>query len=117
LIEDNRLGEIEPYLAEAERVPSVMNRTRVLGAWARLHAARGESDTADLVTNLVASMDDIAYPNIRIDGFVDAAEASAAIGDAPTAARYAEEALRLAEAKGNLPRARQVRAIIARIRS
>jgi class 3 adenylate cyclase len=117
LIEDNRLGEIEPYLAEAERVPSVMNRSRVLGARARLHAARGESDAADLVTDLVASMDDIPYPNIRIDGFVDAAEASAAIGDAPTAARYAEEALRLAEAKGNLPRARQVRAIIARMRS
>jgi hypothetical protein len=117
LIEDDRLGEIEPYLAEAERVPSVMNRSRVLGARARLHAAQGESDAADLVTDLVASMDDIAFPNIRIDGFVDAAEASAAIGDAPMAARYAEEALRLAEAKGNLPRARQVRAIIDRIRT
>jgi hypothetical protein len=117
LIEEDRLGEIEPYLAEAERVPSVMNRSRVLGARARLHAARGEPDAADLVAELVACLDDIAYPNIRVDGYVDAAEASAVLGDGPSSSRYAAEALRLAEAKGNLPRARQVRAIIARLSS
>jgi hypothetical protein len=117
MIEDDRLSEIEPYLAEAERVPSVMNRSRVLGARARLRAARGDPDASGLVAELVRSMDDIAYPNITIDGFVDAAEASAVLGDVASAARYAAEALRLAEAKGNRPRARQVRAIIARLES
>jgi hypothetical protein len=63
---------------------------------------------------LVEAMDSIAYPNIRVDGFVDAAEATAALGDRATAARYADEALRLAEAKGNVARARQVREIVAR---
>jgi hypothetical protein len=115
LIEDDRLEEIEPFLAEAERVPSVMNRTRVLGARARLRAARGDGDAPELVSQLVAAMPQIEFPNIRLDGFLDAAEASAILGDMTSATRYAEEALRLAEAKGNRARARQVAAILARI--
>jgi hypothetical protein len=50
-----------------------------------------------------------------VDGFIDAAEATAVLGDRPRAVRYANEALRLAEAKGNITRARQIRTILARI--
>ena len=52
------------------------------------------------------------YPNIRIDGFVDAAEASALLGDPKAAARYAEEALRVAVAKGNIARAGQITTLL-----
>ncbi|HEY8847560.1 MAG TPA: hypothetical protein VIM24_12915, partial [Candidatus Limnocylindrales bacterium] len=84
---------------------------------ARLAAVRGSPDAAALVARVIDSLGNVPYPNIRVDGFIDAAEATAVLGDPATAIRYAEEALRLAEAKGNIPRARQVRAIIARIAS
>ena len=117
LMEQGRLDDAEPFVGEAEHVDMVMNRSRVLGARARLHAAHGRPEAARLVEQLVEMLEDIAYPNIRVDGFIDAAEATAVIGDRATAIRYAEEALRLAEAKGNIARARQVRDIIARIGS
>ncbi|MEA2546199.1 MAG: hypothetical protein QOI09_1472, partial [Chloroflexota bacterium] len=117
LMEQGRLDEAEPFLEDAERVDMVMNRSRVLGARARLHAVRGEPQAAELVARLVETLEEVAYPNIRVDGFIDAAEATAVLGDPAAAIGYAEEALRLAEAKGNIPRARQVRAIIARIAS
>ena len=117
LMEQGRLDDAEPFLEDAERVDMVMNRSRVLGARARLQAVRGQPEAAELVARLVETLEDVAFPNIRVDGFIDAAEATAVLGDPATAIRYAEEALRLAEAKGNIPRARQVRAIIARIAS
>jgi len=92
-----------------------MNRSRVLGARARLQATRGRPEAADLVAGLVETLEAIEFPNIRVDGFVDAAEATALLGDVPRAVGYANEAVRLAEAKGNLTRARQIRTIIARI--
>ena len=117
LMEQGRLDDAEPYLEEAERVDMVMNRSRVLGARARLQAVRGQPEAAALVAGLVDMLDDVAFPNIRVDGFIDAAEATAVLGDRRRAVGYAEEALRLAEAKGNIPRARQIRAIIARLES
>jgi ATP/maltotriose-dependent transcriptional regulator MalT len=117
LMEQGRLDDAEPFLEEAERVDMVMNRSRVLGARARLQAVRGQPEAAELVAQLVETLEGVAFPNIRVDGFIDAAEATAVLGDPATAIRYAEEALRLAESKGNIPRARQVRAIIARIAS
>jgi class 3 adenylate cyclase len=117
LMEAGRLDEAEPFLEEAERVDMVMNRSRVLGARARLQAGRGRPEARELVAKLVEMLETIAFPNIRVDGFIDAAEASAVLGDGATAVRYAEEALRLAEAKGNITRARQIRAIIARLES
>jgi hypothetical protein len=95
----------------------VMNRTRILGARARLEAVRGSPSAAKLVAQLVAMLEEVAFPNIRVDGFVDAAEATAVLGDRAAAVGYAEEALRLAEAKGNVVRARQVRGIVARLDS
>ena len=115
LMEQGRLDDAEPYLEEAEHVDMVMNRSRVLGARARLQAARGRPEAADLVAELVEALEAIEFPNIRVDGFIDAAEATAVLGDRPRAVRYANEALRLAEAKGNVTRARQIRTIIARI--
>ena len=117
LIEEGRLEDAEPFLAQAEQVDMVMNRSRILGARARLEAVRGSPSAPELVTQLVAMLDEVAFPNIRLDGFVDAAEATAVLGDRAGAVGYAAEALRLAEAKGNVMRAQQVRAIIARLES
>jgi predicted ATPase/class 3 adenylate cyclase len=115
LMEQGRLDDAEPYLEEAERVDMVMNRSRVLGARARLQASRGRPEAAELVAGLAEALEAIEFPNIRVDGFIDAAEATAVLGDRPRAVRYANEALRLAEAKGNVTRARQIRTILARI--
>ena len=117
LMEQGRLDDAEPYLEEGERVDIVMNRSRVLGARARLQAVRGQPDAASLVSQLVDMLGTLEFPNIRVDGYIDAAEATAALGDRAVAVGYANEALRLAEDKGNVVRARQVRAIIARIAS
>jgi class 3 adenylate cyclase len=117
LMEQGRPDDAEPFVEEAEQVDMVMNRSRVLGARARIQAIRGGPEAAELVAQLVEMLEDVAYPNIRLDGFIDAAEATAVLGDRAAAIRYAGESLRLAEAKGNVPRARQVRAIIARIES
>ena len=117
LMEQGRLDDAEPYLEEGERVDIVMNRSRVLGARARLQAVRGQPDAASLVSQLVDMLGTLEFPNIRVDGYIDAAEATAALGDRAVAVGYANEALRLAEDKGNVVRARQIRAIIARIAS
>jgi hypothetical protein len=49
LMEQGRLEEAEPFLEDAEGVDMVMNRSRVLGARARLAAVRGSPDAAALV--------------------------------------------------------------------
>jgi hypothetical protein len=53
-------------------------------------------------------------PNVRTDGYVDAAEALSLLGDHAGAIDHAREALELAHAKGNLSRAAQVQALIDR---
>jgi hypothetical protein len=115
LIEQGRLEDAAPFVDGAEEVPMVTNRTRVVGARARILAAHGDKSARMLVASLLELLEKNPYPNIRIDGFVDAAEASALLGDAGSAARYAEEALRIAKAKGNIARARQIEEILARI--
>ncbi len=118
LADEGRLDEAEPLLDVALRVPLVMNRTRVTGIRARILASRGEAEAARaLVEELIAALETIEAPNIRTDGFVDAAEALALTGDHAQAAVHAASALELAEAKGNIARAAQVRAIIDRERA
>ena len=60
-------------------------------------------------------LEDVPYPNIRIDGFLDAAAVTAVRGRSNDALHYAGEALRLAEAKGNVARARQIRMLMERV--
>jgi hypothetical protein len=114
LLERGEVAEAEPFIAEAETVPIVMNRTRVVGARARLLAARGDHAAEGLVAQLVGMLADAPYPNIKVDGFVDAAETVAALGDPVAAAGHARKALELAEAKGNVKRAAQIRAMLHR---
>jgi len=115
LIEQGRGDDAGPFIDAAEQVPLVMNRTRVLGARARRLADFGDDGAAQLVDDLVAALAAVEVPNVRVDGLVDAAEAMAALGDAPAAIGHANAALVLAERKGNVARAAQVRAIIARL--
>jgi class 3 adenylate cyclase/tetratricopeptide (TPR) repeat protein len=116
LAEQGRLEEAEPLLEVALQVPVVMNRTRVTGIRARIHASRGDAVAARaLVDELAAALETLEVPNVQTDGHVDAAEALAVIGDQAAALGHAREALRLAEAKGNIARAAQIAAIVARI--
>ncbi|HEY3336823.1 MAG TPA: adenylate/guanylate cyclase domain-containing protein [Candidatus Limnocylindrales bacterium] len=115
LIELGRPHEAEPYLDVAEQVPLVMNRTRVAGARARLLAARGDPAAAGLVEDLIVALGDVEVPNVRLDGFVDAAMAMADLGEPLVAVGHARTALDISEAKGNTARAAQVRALIARL--
>ncbi len=118
LAEQGRYDEAEPLLAEAELVPLVMNRTRVMGIRARVLASRGEAEAARaLVAELVEALAPIEVPNVSTDGYVDAAEALALLGDREPAIAYARDALRLAEAKGNLARAAQLEALVAGLQS
>jgi class 3 adenylate cyclase/tetratricopeptide (TPR) repeat protein len=118
LAENGRLDEAEPLLATALLVPMVMNRTRVIGIRARILASRGEEEAARaVVRELIDALAAIEAPNVMTDGFVDAAEAMAMLGDHEAALGFAGEALRLAELKGNLARAAQVQAIIDRERA
>jgi class 3 adenylate cyclase/tetratricopeptide (TPR) repeat protein len=115
LLEQGRVDEAGPYVDEAETVPIVMNRTRVVGARARLHALAGDPRAADEVSKLTEMLASVPFPNILVDGFVDAAEAMASLGDRAAALRYAAEAQRIALDKGNAARAAQVQAIVNRI--
>ena len=115
LLELDRPVEAEPFVVEAEQVPIVMNRTRVVGARARLLAAADDLGADDALERLLAMLEDVPYPNIRIDGFLDAAAVTAVRGRSNDALHYAGEALRLAEAKGNVARARQIRMLMERV--
>jgi tetratricopeptide (TPR) repeat protein len=109
LVEEDRLAEAEQFVAEAELVPIAMNRTRVVGARARLQAAAGDSAADEALQRLLLMIEDLSQPNIAIDGLLDAAAVAAVRGRSDEARRHADGAFRLAEAKGNIPRARQIK--------
>jgi tetratricopeptide (TPR) repeat protein len=115
LVEEGRLAEAEAFVAEAEQVPIVMNRSRVVGARAQLMADAGDPAADAALERLLEMLEDIPFPNIKIDGFIDAAMVAVARGRPDEALVHAEEALRLAKAKGNIARARQIEALIERI--
>jgi class 3 adenylate cyclase/tetratricopeptide (TPR) repeat protein len=109
LMDAGREAEVESLLREAEAVPLVMNRSRVLGTRARLLASAGEAGAArTLVEELLVAIPAIHGPNIRVDALLDAAEALALIGERERAVSVAGEALALAQAKGNVARAGQI---------
>ena len=109
LVAQGRHDDAAAMLAIAERYPVAATSSRILGAWARIHADRGERETAVLeVERLVAGANDI-WPNVACDAYVDAAEATLAMGDATTAAGYAREAMRCAAMKGIVARDPQLK--------
>jgi chloramphenicol 3-O-phosphotransferase len=79
-----------------------MNRTRVMGQRARLKAASGGRAAVAEVAEMLASLEGSPWTNIRIDAFIDAAEAVASLGEVDVAAGYLADALRLAREKENL---------------
>jgi tetratricopeptide (TPR) repeat protein len=115
VLADGRYDDALQLANQAAEVAIVMNNTRVLGARARIAAVGGDPAAAELVTTLLHALAEVEGPNIIIDGFVDAAEASSLLGDRASAVRYAEEALRLAVEKENVARAEQVREVIGRV--
>ncbi|MEA2621309.1 MAG: hypothetical protein QOH61_219 [Chloroflexota bacterium] len=113
LVAQGKLEDAVPFIEEADRIPSVTNRTRMVGARARIRAANGDPgarEDADRVLEMVA---DSAFISVKTDAWIDAAEVMAALGDHDAALRNQREALRLAEQKENLALAAQLRRRLA----
>jgi hypothetical protein len=86
LIADGRHEDAQPWVDEAETLHIVTNRTRVVGARARIAAARGDRDAAIAAAEqVVAMVADTAFINVKTGGLIDAAETMAAIGEWPAA--------------------------------
>ena len=83
-----------------------------MGAWARIHAARGDPATADDVQTLLGLVAEGPWRNVRAEALRDAAHATAALGDRTTAAGYAREALEISETKENRAFARQLERLL-----
>jgi tetratricopeptide (TPR) repeat protein len=115
VLADGRYDDAVELTAQAAGAGIAMNHTRVLAARAWLAAIGGDPAAAQLNTALLEALPDVEFPNIQMDGFVDAAEISSLLGDRTSAIRYAEEALRLATSKENVARAEQIREVIRRV--
>jgi hypothetical protein len=112
LTDGGRLDEAEQMADRAGDVAVVGNRMRALGALARIAAARGDPTAGSLVRRLVEALASVTFSMTRIDGLVDAAVASRTMHNTPAAVMYVMEALRMADAKGNVARAAQLRSLI-----
>jgi class 3 adenylate cyclase len=112
LVNQGRYDEAEGPLSVAERDPVGATDTRIVGARARIRAARGDAGAATDVDTLLAMVAERPWPNVRTEAYIDAAYAMASLGSRSTAAAYAREALRLCQAKGNIPLARRTQALV-----
>ncbi len=117
LVAEGRLDEVGPYIEEADRVASVTNRTRMIGARARIHAAAGDPSARSEIDELLELVRDSGFINVRTDALIDAAEAMASLGDWVVAAGHQRRALDLAKQKENLVLARQLEARLAEMES
>ena len=112
LIAQGRLDDAEDPLAEAERHPSYATRSRIMGARARIAAHRGEREASAQVDGLLAEIAGYRSPNVRAEGYRDAAAAMADLGDIARARALAEEGIRLARSKESFSLARQIQQFV-----
>ncbi len=112
MVNQGRYDEAEAPLAVAERDPIGATDTRIVGARARIRAAQGDAGAVADVETLLAMVADRPWPNVRAEAYIDAAHAMASLGSRSTAATYAREALRLCQAKGNIPLSRRTQALV-----
>jgi tetratricopeptide (TPR) repeat protein len=113
LVLERRFDEALPFVADAESVPVLTNRSRLLGARARIRASTGDVGAREEVAAVLASLSGSAFIHLRTDALVDAGEVEAELGDPAAAVRFFEEALDLCARKENLVLASQLRARIA----
>ena len=115
LVNEGRFDEAETPLAVAERDPVGATETRIVGARARIRAARGDRAAEADVDTLLAMVADGPWLNVRTEAYIDAAHAMAALGSRSLAETYATEALRLCHAKGDVALATRTQALVDRI--
>ncbi len=115
LVNQDRFDEAEAPLAVAERDPIRPTVSRIVGARARIRAHRGDAGAERDVKALLALVAEMPWPNVQTEAYIDAAWAMASLGARSVAERYAREALRLCEAKGNVALAATTSALVDRI--
>jgi class 3 adenylate cyclase/tetratricopeptide (TPR) repeat protein len=113
LVATGRFEEATGLIADGESIPSITNRSRVMGAQARIKAAAGDMDARADVEAMLDPLATTGFMNVKTDALVDAAEVMAALGDRDAAVRYFSEALELCERKENLALADQLRSRLA----
>jgi class 3 adenylate cyclase/tetratricopeptide (TPR) repeat protein len=110
LVAQGRFDEAEPWVDEAGAIAIVTNRTRSVGARARISAHRGDRTAALAAAREVVDMvADSAFVHVKGDALVDAAETAAALGETDQAVEWLAQALAIAEAKEHRPWAAQLR--------
>ncbi len=115
LVNQDRFDEAEGPLAVAERNPIRPTVSRILGAQARIRAHRGDVRAEHDVKALLALVAEMPWPNVQTEAYIDAAWAMASLGARSVAERYAREALRQCEAKGNVALAATTSALVDRL--
>jgi class 3 adenylate cyclase/tetratricopeptide (TPR) repeat protein len=118
LIAQGRYDEAEPWVDEAALLPIVTNKTRVVGARARIAAHRGDGDAASSAAHEVVGMvAHTAFVHVKADALIDAGEAMATLGETGQAVAWLNEALAVAETKEHRALAEQLRARLAELTS
>ncbi len=117
LVNQDRFDEAEAPLAVAERDPIRPTVSRILGARARIRAHRGDAGAERDVKALLALVAEMPWPNVQTEAYIDAAWAMSSLGARSVAERYAREALRLCEAKGNVALTATTSALVDRLAS
>ena len=102
LVAQGRFEDAVPWLEEAEPWDVVTNRSRVVGARARISAAAGEQAAADQVPRLLAMVAETRFLNIRIDAIIDAAAIMETLGRIDEALAYAARGPAAGPSQGEL---------------
>jgi class 3 adenylate cyclase/tetratricopeptide (TPR) repeat protein len=112
LVNQGRLAEAEVPLAVAERDRHAATETRIVGAHARIKAANGDRSALEDVRRLLQMVHEARrWPCVTSEAYIDAAYALAALGSPGEARHWLAEAVRLCEAKRNVPLAAQARSL------
>ena len=112
LLAQGQFEDAVGHLAEAERYPISVTRSRIMGARARIMAHAGDQRAAGLVDELLQEIADYRSLIGRAEGYRDAAMAMADLGDSARARTLAAEGIGLAQAKEDLALARQIEGFV-----
>ncbi len=115
LVAQERFDEAESFLAVAERYPIGATETRIVGARARIRAARGDRAALADVDALIKMVDGKPWLNVATEAFLDAANAMASLGSRADAERYARAALGMCRTKNDIALAARTEELLARM--
>ena len=108
LVELGRYDEAAQALDEGELATNAITRSRMIGAWARIQAARGDATARITIGEALAMTSRWDWPMTRAEAVFNAAHVDASLGDRPAARRLAEEALALTRSVDDVPYTRRI---------